>query len=194
MGNKNSRPYGEKSNVETNDDVLNDEDTLWSHDLYEKVEQGEEPSIDFPAAHSGLSLETGTKLQVENLDYNVTEDDLKELFQQVGDVKKVKIRYDRSGRSEGSAEVIFARKGDAEDAVKKYNGVELDGKAMKISLLGNALHNSRDRDRDRDNDRDNRGSRGRRGGFSSRPRERESSGRRSVIRGGRGRRGGGYRR
>ncbi len=91
-----------------------------------------------------------------------------DLFQQVGDVKKVKILYDRSGRSEGSAEVFFVRKGDAEDAVKKYNNVELDGKAMKITLLGSALQSSRDsRDEQHDSFRGGRGRRGG-GGYSSR--------------------------
>jgi len=188
--NRNSKPYNEEknnghNNDQVNDDVLNDDATLWGHDLFEKVQQGEETSIDFPAAKN-LSLETGTKIRINNLDFNVTEDDLKDLFQQVGDVKKVKIHYDRSGRSEGSAEVIFARKGDADDAVKKYNNVELDGKSMKISLLGSALAlSNNDFDNNRESFRITRGN-----DRGSRMRV-QSSGR-SVIR----RRGtrGGYRR
>ncbi|MCH1923173.1 THO complex subunit 4, partial [Shewanella sp. A3A] len=42
----------------------------------------------------------------------------------------------RSGRSKGTAEVVFARRGDAVAAVKKYNNVQLDGKPMKIEILG----------------------------------------------------------
>jgi len=188
---RNSKPYGDKNgNTENNEDVLNDDASLWGHDLYEKVQQGEEPSIDFPAAHGNLSLETGTKIQVSNLDYNVTEDDLKDLFQQVGDVKKVKILYDRSGRSEGSAEVFFARRGDAEDAVKKYHNVELDGKPMKINFMGSALQSNENRDSFRSfgnrggrrggGERAERGERGERD-YGSRLRQGSSS-RRSVIR------------
>lgn len=178
---RNSKPYeGEKMQTEstTNDDVLNDEETVWQHDLYEKVEQGEEPNVDFPQSHGNLSLETGTKILISNLDYGVTADDLKDLFQQVGDVKKTSIHYDRSGRSEGSGDVIFARKGDAEEAIKKYNGVELDKKPMRITLVGSALATRSD------NQRGFRGSR--RGSSSSRLRGQGT--RRNIIR----RRRGGY--
>jgi THO complex subunit 4 len=51
----------------------------------------------------------------------------------------VNVHYERSGRSKGSADVIFAKKSDAETAVQKYNGVALDSKAMSITLLGSAL-------------------------------------------------------
>jgi hypothetical protein len=53
------------------------EDDVWSHDLYEKSEQGEDTTIEFPKPGSNLSLETGTKIRVENLAFEVSEDDLK---------------------------------------------------------------------------------------------------------------------
>ena len=37
---------------------------------------------------------------------------------------------------QGTAEVIFARRNDAVAATRKYNNVQLDGKPMKIELLG----------------------------------------------------------
>jgi THO complex subunit 4 len=37
---------------------------------------------------------------------------------------------------QGTAEVIFARRGDAVAAMRKYNNVQLDGKPMKIEILG----------------------------------------------------------
>jgi THO complex subunit 4 len=37
---------------------------------------------------------------------------------------------------QGSAEVVFVRRPDAVTAVKKYNNVQLDGKPMKIELIG----------------------------------------------------------
>ena len=37
---------------------------------------------------------------------------------------------------QGTAEVIFARRGDAVAALRKYNNVQLDGKPMKIEILG----------------------------------------------------------
>ncbi|XP_015617724.1 THO complex subunit 4A isoform X2 [Oryza sativa Japonica Group] len=81
-------------------------------------------------------VETGTKLHISNLDYAVSNEDIKELFSEVGDVKRYSINYDKSGRSKGTAEVVFSRKSDALAAVKRYNNVQLDGKPMKLELIG----------------------------------------------------------
>lgn len=37
---------------------------------------------------------------------------------------------------QGSAEVVFARRSDAFQALKRYNNVQLDGKPMKIEIVG----------------------------------------------------------
>lgn len=50
----------------------------------------------------------------------------------VGQVEKVRITFDRSGRSTGTAHVRFARQSDAEKALDKYNNVELDGKSFIV--------------------------------------------------------------
>lgn len=107
-------------------------ETTWQHDMF--ADQG----TAFPAQQGvrASAIETGTKLYISNLDYGVSNEDVKELFSEVGDLKRYAIHYDRSGRSKGTAEVVFSRRADAIAAVKRYNNVQLDGKPMKIEIVG----------------------------------------------------------
>lgn len=49
-------------------------------------------------------------------------------------MQSAKVDYDKSGRSNGTATVVFTRRSDALAAVKKYNGVELEGKILAVTL------------------------------------------------------------
>ncbi|KAL0926965.1 hypothetical protein M5K25_003225 [Dendrobium thyrsiflorum] len=108
-------------------------DSAWQHDLF----ADQMPAFQNPtAAARATAIETGTKLYISNLDYGVSNEDIKELFSEVGDLKRHSVHYDRSGRSKGTAEVVFSKRADALAAVKRYNNVQLDGKPMKIEIVG----------------------------------------------------------
>ncbi|CAJ1955764.1 unnamed protein product [Sphenostylis stenocarpa] len=108
-------------------------ETAWQHDMY-----ADQPVAAAFQGQGGRasSIETGTKLYISNLDYGVSNDDIKELFLEVGDLKRHTVHYDRSGRSKGTAEVVFSRRADAVAAVKRYHNVQLDGKPMKVEIVG----------------------------------------------------------
>jgi len=76
------------------------------------------------------------KITISNLDFGVSEQDLKELFSEIGSLKKAAIHFNAQGKSMGVADLVYARRADALKAIKQYNDVALDGRQMKMRLEG----------------------------------------------------------
>lgn len=75
------------------------------------------------------------KLYVGNLDYTVTEDQLGELFGQVGTVSSVVVITDRyTGRSKGFAFVEMSKAEEAQEAIKKLNGHKFGEREIVVNI------------------------------------------------------------
>jgi RNA recognition motif-containing protein len=73
------------------------------------------------------------KLYVGNLNFEASEDQVRELFGSFGDVQDVKIVMDRfTGRSRGFAFVRFGTADDAGKAKEALNGQPFQGKTLVI--------------------------------------------------------------
>jgi RNA recognition motif-containing protein len=76
-----------------------------------------------------------SKLYVGNLSYNTVEEDLRTMFAQAGSVTSVDIIKDRdTGRSKGFAFVEMASQAEAEEAIKLFDGSNLDNRALKVNI------------------------------------------------------------
>lgn len=74
------------------------------------------------------------KLYVGNLSYSTTQEQIHELFSQVGEVVDVAIIIDRdSGRSKGFGFVEMATDEDAQEAIRRYNGTTLDSRTLTVN-------------------------------------------------------------
>ncbi len=73
-------------------------------------------------------------IYVGNLSNEVTEEDLKQAFEDFGQVASVNIIKDRySGESRGFGFVEMPAKAEAQSAIEGMNGKELKGQMLKVS-------------------------------------------------------------
>ena len=73
-------------------------------------------------------------IYIGNLPYDVSEEELKELFSQFGEVSSSSIIMDRfSGQSKGFGFVEMPQNPEAEDAIKALNESALKGRNIKVN-------------------------------------------------------------
>ena len=75
------------------------------------------------------------KLFVGNLPWGITNDSLRELFAQVGEVVEAMVITDRmSGRSKGFGFVTFATEEAAQAAIQQLNEKEVEGRKIIVNV------------------------------------------------------------
>jgi RNA recognition motif-containing protein len=71
---------------------------------------------------------------VGNLSYSTTSDDLRELFEQYGEVASARVIEDReSRRSRGFGFVEMPNDNEAREAVQALNGATVEGRPLKVN-------------------------------------------------------------
>lgn len=76
----------------------------------------------------------GTKMFVGNLSFDVTENDLQDLFAEAGTVTSVNLMQDRTtGKPRGFGFVEMASEADMTKAISMFNGKEFKGRALTVN-------------------------------------------------------------
>jgi len=76
-----------------------------------------------------------SKLYVGNINWGTTEEAVKELFSNYGEVVSVKIITDNlTGRSKGFGFVEMSSQAEAEQAISELNGKDYEGRPLKVNI------------------------------------------------------------
>jgi len=74
-------------------------------------------------------------MYVFNLGFHTSDDDLRKLFEQFGQVSSAKVITDReTGKSRGFGFVEMGSNTEAEQAMAKLNGKEVEGRQISVSV------------------------------------------------------------
>ena len=74
-------------------------------------------------------------MYVSNLGFHVNEDDLRKLFEPFGAVSSAKVITDRdTGRSRGFGFVEMGSSTEANEAMSKLNGKDVEGRSISVTI------------------------------------------------------------
>ena len=83
---------------------------------------------------SGCAVKIIMKMYVGNLSFQSTEDEIKDLFSQYGEVTDIHLPMDReTGRPRGFGFVTMDSKDAMVEAIKNLDGEDFDGRALRVN-------------------------------------------------------------
>ncbi|CAF9921474.1 MAG: hypothetical protein GOMPHAMPRED_002297 [Gomphillus americanus] len=118
-------------------------DNDWLHDKYDdeddygsqpigRFSRDRQPRDRLPEADL---FDKSVKIRVENLHYDLTEEDLRDLFTRIAPVTDLKLSYDRAGRSLGTAYVTYRTERSARQAITEFDGANANGQPIRLSIV-----------------------------------------------------------
>jgi len=128
----------------TREEIPRNIDSEWVHDKFDDRSSRRQPRGGNRYSPDLISRDHGSsKLRVDNLHYDLTEDDLDDLFNRIGPVIKLALSYDRAGRSNGTAYITYESPSDAKRAVREFDGANANGQPIRLTLIPDGPARSR---------------------------------------------------
>ncbi|XP_020011851.2 nucleolin [Castor canadensis] len=93
---------------------------------------GNEIKLEKPKGRDSKKVRAARTLLAKNLSFNVTQDDLKEVFEDAMEIRLVS----QDGKSKGIAYIEFKTEADAEKAFEEKQGTEIDGRSVSLHYTG----------------------------------------------------------
>ena len=85
---------------------------------------------------------------VGNLNYSIAEDDIKEIFEEYGELASVKLITDKfTGKSKGFGFVEMPNAEEAKKAIEELNGAEVEGRTIVVNESIEKKRDNRDNNR-----------------------------------------------
>ncbi len=86
----------------------------------------------YPPRRDDRPQHKGYEVFVANLPFSINWQALKDIFRECGTIIHADVRLDNYGRSRGFGIVSFENKEDVDNAIKRFNGYEVEGRALDV--------------------------------------------------------------
>ncbi|KAJ9129535.1 RNA-binding domain-containing protein [Coniochaeta hoffmannii] len=125
---------GVRKSYRDRDDAPRNLDSEWVHDMFDD-NGGRRSNGPRRRSPDQYGESRGARVRVDNIHYELTEEDLDGLFKRIGPIRDLKLMYDRAGRSEGTAFVTYESYQDAKEAIREFDGANAAGQPIHLTLL-----------------------------------------------------------